>query len=266
MARILPVASFDCVVFGATGDLTMRKLLPALYHRFRDGQFQETSRIIAAARTGMDEAAYRQRAEAALRQHLGADNLDTGMLGRFLALLHYRSVDALSDQGWPGLVALLDERPEQVRPFYLATSPELYGPICQRLAQYGALGPLARVVLEKPIGHDLASAQAINNAVGAVLPERQIYRIDHYLGKETVQNLLALRFANPIFERLWNADTIDHVQITVAETVGVEGRGGYYDRSGALRDMVQTTCCNSCACWPWKAPSRSTPTRCGTRS
>ena len=128
---------------------------------------------------------------------------------------------------------------ERVRVFYLATSPDLYGPICRNIGAHGLVTEQSRVVLEKPIGHDLASARAINDEVGAVFSETQTFRIDHYLGKETVQNLLALRFANTIFERLWNADVIDHVQITVAETVGVEQRGGYYDHSGALRDMVQ---------------------------
>jgi glucose-6-phosphate 1-dehydrogenase len=239
MARILPVASFDCVVFGATGDLTMRKLLAALYHRYRDRQFPDTSRIIAVARSRLETAGFRLRAEAALRQHVSPANLDEETLAAFLALVHYQTVDALSDEGWETLVTTLNERPGQVRPFYLATSPELYGPICQRLARHGGFNTLSRVVLEKPIGHDLASARAINTAVGEVLPESQIFRIDHYLGKETVQNLLALRFANPIFERLWNADVIDHVQITVSEVVGAEGRAGYYDQSGALRDMVQ---------------------------
>ena len=126
-----------------------------------------------------------------------------------------------------------------MRVFYLATSPDLYGPICRNIGAHGLVTEQSRVVLEKPIGHDLASAREINDQVGAVFSETQTFRIDHYLGKETVQNLLALRFANTIFERLWNADVIDHVQITVAETVGVEQRGGYYDRSGALRDMVQ---------------------------
>ena len=239
MARILPVASFDCVVFGATGDLTMRKLLPALYHRFRDRQFPPSSRVIAAARTPLEDAAYRTQAEAALRRHVHPGSLDEETLAAFLGLLHYQCVDGLADTGWDALAGLLATRPGQVRMFYLATSPDLFGPICQRLAQHGALDETARVVLEKPIGHDLASAQAINTAVGAVLPEARIFRIDHYLGKETVQNLLALRFANPIFERLWHADMIDHVQLTVAEEVGVGGRGSYYDGAGALRDMVQ---------------------------
>ena len=238
MARIIPVASFDCVVFGATGDLTMRKLLPALYQRLRDKQIPPGSRVIAAARSELTEEAYRNRAEQALRRHIAAE-LDGEVLQRFLGMLTYVPVDGAGETGWEDLAGILQGRPEQVRPFYLATSPDLYGPICRNLAAHGAIHPLSRVVLEKPIGHDLASARAINDAVGGVVPEAQIFRIDHYLGKETVQNLLALRFANSIFERLWNADVIDHVQITVAETVGVEGRGGYYDKSGALRDMLQ---------------------------
>jgi glucose-6-phosphate 1-dehydrogenase len=226
-------------VFGATGDLTMRKLLAALYHRFRDQQFPDTSRIIAAARSPLHTETFRAKAEAALRQHVSSASLEEDTLRAFLGLIRYQQVDALSDDGWEALIAALDERPDQVRAFYLATSPDLYGPVCQRLAKHKGLNAQSRVVLEKPIGRDLESARAINTAVGAVLPESQIFRIDHYLGKETVQNLLALRFANPIFERLWNADVIDHVQITVSEVVGAEGRAGYYDRSGALRDMVQ---------------------------
>jgi glucose-6-phosphate 1-dehydrogenase len=140
---------------------------------------------------------------------------------------------------WGPLCDRLAEHPDRVRVFYLATSPDLYGAICENIGASRLVTPLTRVVLEKPIGHDLASARAINDEVGRVFTEEQTFRIDHYLGKETVQNLLALRFANTIFERLWNSDVIDHVQITVAETVGVEGRGGYYDKSGALRDMLQ---------------------------
>lgn len=239
MATIIPVAPFDYVVFGATGDLTMRKLLPALYHRYRDGQIPETSRIIGASRSDLSEEAYRERARDALKRYVGADALDPATLSDFLRHMHYIPVDALGDSGWDRLSELLGEQPDRVRPFYLATSPDLYGGICRNLDRHCLIDETSRVVLEKPIGKDLKSAQAINDAVGAVFPESQIFRIDHYLGKETVQNLLALRFANTIFERLWNADVIDHVQITVGETVGVEGRGGYYDTSGALRDMVQ---------------------------
>ena len=237
-AKIIPVAVFDCVVFGATGDLTLRKLLPALYWRFRDGQMPEGSRVIGAARSELDDATFRDRAAHALEEHVGPEALDPPVMQRFLARLFYRRLDAAKPEGgWEGLAGLLD--PERVRVFYLATSPDLYGPICRNIGAHGLATPLSRVVLEKPIGHDLASAREINDQVGEVFAEAQTFRIDHYLGKETVQNLLALRFANSIFERLWNTDVIDHVQITVAETVGLEGRGNYYDHAGALRDMVQ---------------------------
>jgi glucose-6-phosphate 1-dehydrogenase len=238
LAKIIPVATFDCVVFGATGDLTLRKLLPALYYRFRDGQMPPDSHIIAAARSDLDDDAYRGRATKALREHVVREDLDTDTADRFCRRLCYVRLDATDANGnWQALVNILAA--ERVRVFYLATSPELYGPICRNIGLHGLVTEQSRVVLEKPIGHDLTSAREINNQVGKVFSETQIFRIDHYLGKETVQNLLALRFANTIFERLWNVDVIDHVQITVAETVGVEQRGGYFDRAGVLRDMVQ---------------------------
>jgi len=238
MSKIIPVPPFDFVIFGATGDLTLRKLLPALYHRFLDGQIPAESRILAVARSDLSDAAYRNRAADALRRFVEEGSLRNGAEAGFYEMLHYARLDAAApEQDWSGLQALLS--PDRVRVFYLATSPDLFGPICQALARNGLNSNDARVVLEKPIGRDLESACAINDEVGRVFPEARTFRIDHFLGKETVQNLLALRFANTIFERLWNADVIDHVQITVAETVGVEGRGGYYDHSGALRDMVQ---------------------------
>jgi len=238
MPTIIPVAVFDCVVFGATGDLTLRKLLPALYYRFRDGQMPPESRVIGAARSGLGETGFRDRARGALEEHVAPGDLEPDTVERFCAQLHYVQLDAARPgDHWSALQALLD--PERVRVFYLATSPELYGAICRNLGGAGLVTPQSRVVLEKPIGHDLESARRINDEVGAVFGEAQIFRIDHFLGKETVQNLLALRFANTIFERLWSADDIDHVQITVSETVGLEGRAGYYDRAGALRDMVQ---------------------------
>ena len=237
--KIVPVETFDCVVFGATGDLTLRKLLPALYYRFADQQMPQDSRIIAAARSDLHDEDYRQRARDALRSHVAKADHDDAMVERFCAQVLYRRVDGAAERGWKELGATLAERPDTVRVFYLATSPELYGAICRNVGAHGLVTEKTRVVLEKPIGHDLPSARAINDEVGEVFTEEQTFRIDHYLGKETVQNLLALRFANTIFERLWNADVIDHVQITVAETVGVEGRGGYYDKSGALRDMLQ---------------------------
>jgi glucose-6-phosphate 1-dehydrogenase len=231
--------SFDLVVFGGTGDLAQRKLLPALYYRERDGQLAAGSRIIGLSRQDIGDDDYRGQADRWLRRHLPDADLDAGLLERFLGRLHHLRLDAMADDGWPALAALLADRPERVRVFYLATAPDLFGRICEQLAGVGLNGPKSRVVLEKPIGFGLQSARAINDQVGAVFDEAQIFRIDHYLGKETVQNLMVLRFANALFEPLWNATAIDHVQITVAESIGVEGRGAYYDRSGALRDMVQ---------------------------
>ena len=239
MASIVPVERFDCIVFGATGDLTLRKLLPALYYRFRDKQFSAECRIVAAARSKLSDDDYRQRTEKALRDFVSKKDLDEDVLQRFCALIHYARVDGSDGSGFGELKTFLDDNAADIRVFYMATAPGLFGPTCQHLKDAGLVTPGSRVVLEKPIGFDLASARAVNNDVGAVFPEAQTYRIDHFLGKETVQNLLALRFANTMFERVWSADAIDHVQITVSETVGVEGRGDYYDRSGALRDMVQ---------------------------
>jgi glucose-6-phosphate 1-dehydrogenase len=238
MPKIIPVAIFDCVVFGATGDLTLRKLLPALYYRFRDGQMPQESRVIGAARSHLTDDDYRERAAQALAKHVAQADQDAATIQRFLGQLHYVSIDATApDADWSRFDAVLDEA--RVRVFYFATSPELYGPVCRALGANGMVTDKSRVVLEKPIGHDAASAHAIIEEVAKVFTEAQTFRIDHYLGKETVQNLMALRFANTIFERLWTADVIDHVQITVSETVGLEGRGGYYDKSGAMRDMVQ---------------------------
>jgi glucose-6-phosphate 1-dehydrogenase len=238
MPQIIPVAIFDCVVFGATGDLTLRKLLPALYYRFRDGQMPGASRVIGAARSHLSDQEFRDRATKALEKHVAPDDQDPETMQRFLGQLQYVAIDATApDADWSRFRDVLD--PKRVRVFYLATSPDLYGPVCQALGENGLVTEHSRVVLEKPIGHDAASAHTIIEEVGKVFTEAQTFRIDHYLGKETVQNLMALRFANTIFERLWTADVIDHVQITVAETVGLEGRGGYYDKSGALRDMVQ---------------------------
>lgn len=233
------VAPFDYVVFGGTGDLSMRKLLPSLYLRDRDHQISSDSRIVALGRTANDRGAFLTSVEAALHQHLPADVFDAETWERFSGRLFCIALDASSDTGWPTLVDFFKASGDHIRAFYLATSPSLFGPISKRLGAFGLVTKSSRVVLEKPIGRDLASAQAINDEVGTVFAEEQIYRIDHYLGKETVQNLLALRFANSLFEPLWNAHFIDHVQITVAETVGVEGRGDYYNKSGALRDMVQ---------------------------
>ena len=238
-SRVIPVAPFVLVVFGATGDLARRKLLPALFHRDAAGQLPDEVTIIGTARATLAEGEFADEARQAIVEHVSAAERDEAMMVRFLARLHYVAVDAESKEGWQHLAALLGETPGRVTVFYLATAPSLFGRICERLGQLGLAGPNARVVVEKPIGHDAASAREVNEMVGAVFPEERVYRIDHYLGKETVQNLMALRFANFLFEPLWNAAHIDHVQITVAESIGIEGRGGYYDTAGALRDMVQ---------------------------
>ena len=237
--QIKPVELFDYVVFGATGDLTMRKLLPALYHRLRDKQFSSECRIIGTARSKLSDDEFRARAADALEHHVGKAERDKAQIDQFLSMLFYARGDATAPGGLDGLKELLEAQPDRIRVFYMATAPDLYGPTCQNLHAAGLAGNGARVVLEKPIGHDLPSARVVNDTVGQYFDEAHTFRIDHYLGKETVQNLLALRFANVVFERLWNADVIDHVQITVGETVGVEQRGDYYDGSGALRDRVQ---------------------------
>ncbi|MEN9895841.1 MAG: hypothetical protein RIR97_1693 [Pseudomonadota bacterium] len=238
-SQIIPVEPFDYVVFGGTGDLAERKLLPALYHRQLAGQLTEPTRIIGASRSELSHEAYRAFAEAALKEFLKADEYQDAEVARFLARLYYVSVDATSEKGWDDLKKLLDEGKDRVRAFYLAVAPAIFGSISERIRDHKLITKSTRIVVEKPIGRDLASAEALNDTIGQVFKEDQIYRIDHYLGKETVQNLMALRFANALYEPLWNSAHIDHVQITVAESVGLESRAGYYDKAGALRDMVQ---------------------------
>ncbi|SJZ97921.1 glucose-6-phosphate dehydrogenase [Consotaella salsifontis] len=239
-SQIIPVDPFDCVVFGGSGDLAERKLLPALYHRDLDGQLPDECRIIGASRSEMSDREYRTFAKKALAEHVGEKDRPPEVVDRFLKRLHYRSVDAQSDKGWADLKALLDQADEsRIRAFYLAVGPNLFCDIAERLSSNGLVTEKSRIVIEKPVGRDLSSAMALNDTIGKHFREEQIFRIDHYLGKETVQNLMVLRFANSLYEPIWNASHIDHVQITVAESVGLEGRGGYYDRAGALRDMVQ---------------------------
>ncbi|MBW7922278.1 MAG: glucose-6-phosphate dehydrogenase [Rubellimicrobium sp.] len=236
-SRIIPVDVFDLVIFGGTGDLARRKILPSLLRRFRAGQMPKDARIIACARSPLDDAGYREAAAAAIAEFAGPEREDAALVAAFLGRLHYVTVDVTGDAGWPELAALM--RPDAVRAFYFSVKPSLFGPIAERLHLRGIADADSRIVVEKPFGRDLASAHALNAALAEHFAERQIYRIDHYLGKETVQNLMAVRFANMLFEPLWNNHYIDHVQITVAETVGVAGRGSYYDGAGAMRDMVQ---------------------------
>ena len=239
MAQSIPVNPFDCVVFGGTGDLAVRKLLPALYHRDKDGQIPPGSRIVAISRKPLTAESFANFVDEKISVHLDAGERNSEAWARFRKRLSYVALDGQSEAGWTDLQAALGAPSGKVRVFYLATAPALYGSVSHRLRGQGLIDDQSRVVIEKPIGHDLESARRINDEVGDVFAESQIYRIDHYLGKETVQNLMALRFANSLFEPLWSATWIDHVQITVAETVGLEGRAGYYDTSGALRDMTQ---------------------------
>lgn len=229
----------DFVVFGGTGDLAMRKLLPALYLRDRDGHLNDGTRIIAVSRAGLDESGYREKVRSELARYVPDSALDGDTISRFVHRLYYASIDFAEADDWEQLIALLPATDTTVRVFYLACAPTLFGTISEHLAVHGLVDVESRVVLEKPIGHDLASSRSVNDAVGSVFSERQIFRIDHYLGKESVQNLLVTRFANTFLEPLWNSSWIDHVQITVAESLGVGSRGEYYDQSGALRDMVQ---------------------------
>ena len=236
VSRVIPVEPFDLVIFGITGDLARRKILPALYRRFIAGQVPAEARIIGAARSPQDNAAFREDARAAITDH-GSTAPDAAQLSAFVDLLEYVPIDATSDEGWDALKALM--RPGMIHAFYFSVAPSLFGDLAERLARHGIADAESRVVVEKPFGRDLESARALNATLARHFGEQQIYRIDHYLGKETVQNLMAVRFANMLFEPLWNARHVDHVQITVAETVGVAGRGNYYDKAGAVRDMVQ---------------------------
>ncbi len=238
-----PVDPCDFVIFGGTGDLAARKLLPALYLRDRDGQLTGATRIIGVAKAGLDHAGYRNTVRAGLARHVEPDLLDSDVVDRFLSRLRFVSVDLTEPSDYAAIGDVLTSPDggsgHDIRVFYLACAPALFGPICGALGAQGLVTESSRVVLEKPIGRDLASAQQINEAVGAVFAEHQIFRIDHYLGKESVQQLLVTRFGNTWLEPLWNSSRIDHVQITAAESLGVGARGDYYDQSGALRDMLQ---------------------------
>ncbi len=257
VSRVIPVAPFDLVLFGATGDLARRKILPALFHRFQIGQFGNDCRIIGTSRTELSGEEFRSQTAEAIRD-FGQDVETTAEeIAEFTQLLDYVAVDARGTGGWDQINDKL--RDDAVRAFYLSVGPSLFPDIARRLSETGIATPESRIVLEKPFGHDLASAQELNAALRAHFQEKQIYRIDHYLGKETVQNLMALRFANSLFEPLWNSSHIDHVQITVAESIGVEGRGEYYDKSGAMRDMVQNHLMQLLCLTAMEPPARFTP-------
>jgi glucose-6-phosphate 1-dehydrogenase len=239
VSTVIPVPPFDLVIFGATGDLAHRKIFPGLYRRLAVHQMPSGARVIGAARSPMSREAFQESVRKALEEFVGAARLKPPLVEEFLGALDYVALDAMGEGGWGELKSKLDAQPGHVRAFYLSVAPKLFEPIATRLHETGVATPQSRIVVEKPLGHDLASAKALNAHLAQYFDEHQIYRIDHYLGKETVQNLMAIRFANALFEPLWNARYVDHVQITVSETVGVAGRGDYYDQAGALRDMVQ---------------------------
>ncbi len=237
VSRVIPVGSFDLVIFGGTGDLARRKILPGLFRRFLAGQMQDGSRIIGAARSDLDGEGYRKMIADAVAEFGGEESKNKKGLAAFLDKLEYVAIDARGDGGWDKLAQLV--RQDVIQAFYFSVAPSLFGDLAQRLHDKGIANAQSRIVVEKPFGRDLETARALNQTLAAHFTERQIYRIDHYLGKETVQNLMAVRFGNVLFEPLWNNHYVDHIQITVAETVSVGGRGAYYDKSGAMRDMVQ---------------------------
>ena len=228
----------DVLMFGATGDLAYRMLFRALYHLRKSGQLSEASSFYGFGRRALPRDGLRERVREALAATLPADEFSGELVEECVANWHYVQVD---DAAFAALASELAQAgPGRDRIIYLATASDYFGPLCKRLAEAGVLTPQTRVVLEKPIGVDAQSATAVNAAVAEYFEEDQIYRIDHYLGKETVQNLLALRFANVLFEPLWRSSVVEEVQITVAENMGVEDRLGFYDETGALRDMVQS--------------------------
>ncbi|HQY42596.1 MAG TPA: glucose-6-phosphate dehydrogenase [Paracoccaceae bacterium] len=257
VSRVIPVDSFDLVIFGGTGDLAKRKILPGLYRRYVGGQIPEGARIIGAARAEMDDAGFRALAQAAIIEFVDASKRQDDLVARFLDHLSYVAIDAKGDGGWDRLKGAMREG--VIQAFYFSVAPALFGDLAERLHRYGIASEDARIVVEKPFGRDLTTARELNATLAAHFSEKQIYRIDHYLGKETVQNLMAVRFANILFEPLWNARHVDHVQITVAETVGVGGRGAYYDKSGAMRDMVQNHMMQLLCLIAMEAPYRFDP-------
>jgi len=231
--------SFDLVFFGGTGDLTWRKLMPALFQAFRHGKLPPDGRILAVARDDQNDVQYRAWLKERFQDVELAKRPSTEEFEKFAELVHYRRLDLSQPEHYGRLKKWLGERNADTVVLYLATSPYLFPQICEQLGEVGLNGPSIRVVLEKPLGHDLASAQEINRVVRSVFKEEQAFRIDHYLGKPSVQNLMALRFGNVLFEPLWRRESIASVQITIAEDFGVGTRGDFYDKTGALRDMIQ---------------------------
>jgi glucose-6-phosphate 1-dehydrogenase len=255
--------SLNLVIFGASGDLTARKLVPSLYRLARKGRLPADVRVVGVARSPFSDDAYRERMAAGVREHAAAD-WDRAAWAAFAPRLFYLAADAAKPGGLTPLAEWLrakdGDKTASSRLFYFAVGPTLYGDIAGQIAAAGlnqdAGANWSRIIVEKPFGRDLVSARVLNRTLRTHFREDQIYRIDHYLGKETVQNLLVFRFANTLFEPLWNTNFIDHVQITVAEAVKLEGRADYYDRSGVLRDMFQNHLLQLLAVVTMEAPAR----------
>lgn len=231
--------AFDFVIFGGAGDLALRKLLPGLYRAYQNNELPAGTRIFGMCRRASQVEEYQDNIRAAAEKHLREDEFDGESWDKFAQCVTPVFLDiAERDEHWEAFAKMLNNGNEQ-RLFYLATPPGVFSVCCKNLSESGLITPTSRVVVEKPLGFDYESAEEINSQIAEYFEERAIFRIDHYLGKETVQNLLALRFTNSIFEHMWDAKSIDHVQISISETVGLEGRASFYDDAGALRDMVQ---------------------------
>lgn len=231
--------SFDLVIFGGTGDLAWRKLLPAMFQAFRHGSLPTDGRIIGVGREAMTDEAYRTQIKTRFDAVDPTKRPNSDEFDRFATILFYLQMDLSKGEYYANLSATLNSRHADTVVMYVATAPALFTTVCEQIAIAGLNGPRTRVVLEKPLGHDLASNRVINETVRRVLTENQVFRIDHYLGKPSVQNLFALRFGNSLFEPLWRRENIANIQITIAEDLGVETRGAFYENTGALRDMVQ---------------------------
>lgn len=237
------MGKFVMIIFGASGDLTKRKLMPALYSLYKGRRLPQECAVLGVGRTDYDDDDYRNYILSELRQFVKAEELDETLMKEFVSHLSYLSVDPALQESYPllreKLIILNSGKLSNNLLFYLATPPSLYGVIPLHLKSVNLNKGAARIIVEKPFGTDLQSALELNKIYASVFHEHQIYRIDHFLGKETAQNLLAFRFANGIFEPLWNRNYIDYVEITAVENLGIEQRGGFYDTTGALRDMVQ---------------------------
>lgn len=255
----MALADFDLALFGGSGDLAMRKLLPALYSRARANDLPPTARIICVGRHEWAKEEFLATLNENAKPHIPHEIFEPNFWEAFCNRLSYVALDANDAQTYSSLVEAMRKDDQVNRIFYLATPPSLFSTICHNLAESKLANGKSRVVLEKPLGRDLASAKQINEEVGRVFSESQIFRIDHYLGKETVQNLLALRFGNVLFEPLWRREWISDVQITIAEELGVGNRMGYYETAGALRDMLQNHLLQLLCIVAMEPPSSATP-------